>query len=318
MNQISKTKWIPQLLVAVLIAFPSSTVAGCQNLSPSSAPMESAGHLNPVLYDHTVRTRPDLGADPRLLVVTITEEDIKSLGQWPLSDQVLAQALQELQRHQPKVIGLDLFRDLPVEPGYQELAAQLQKSNVIVVTYLGGDGAKIPPPPGIPKERIGFIDMVIDPDNVVRRNLLFVSHTTGTSYSFGVRLALAYLDSMGIQPKPSEKDPNHMHLGKAVFVPIEAYSVGTQKIDAQGYQIPLNYRSATNVAQQVTLTQVLKGEFDPKLVQGRIILIGITAPSLKDVFYTPYPADGQGNLQMAGVLLQAQMVSQILSAALGD
>ena len=34
------------------------------------------------------------GADPRIVLVTMTEEDIRELGRWPLTDDVLAQALE--------------------------------------------------------------------------------------------------------------------------------------------------------------------------------------------------------------------------------
>jgi CHASE2 domain-containing sensor protein len=69
-----------------------------------------------------------------LLLVTITEADIKAQKRWPLSDLTIATALQTLQRQQPSVIGLDLYRDMPQEPGTAALAKQLQQSNVIAIT----------------------------------------------------------------------------------------------------------------------------------------------------------------------------------------
>jgi CHASE2 domain-containing sensor protein len=103
-----------------------------------------------------------------------------------------------------------------------------------------------------------------------------------------------------------------------VFTQLQANSGGYQTIDAQGYQILLNYRSARNVARQVTLTQVLTGKIDPNWVKDKIVLIGTTAPTVKDVFNTPYSATETGNPEMPGVLIHAQMVSQILSAVLNN
>lgn len=83
--------------------------------------------LELVAYDQMKRSRPDLGIDPRLLVVTITDEDLRSFRRWPISDRVMAQVFEQLQKHQPRAIGLDIYRDIPVEPGNKELMAQLKK-----------------------------------------------------------------------------------------------------------------------------------------------------------------------------------------------
>ncbi|WP_199296764.1 CHASE2 domain-containing protein, partial [Leptolyngbya sp. FACHB-711] len=71
--------------------------------------------------DQMVRLRPSEPADSRIVLVTIDESDIQQLGQWPMSDAVLAQVISSLKQQQPRVIGLDIFRDLPVEPGHQAL-----------------------------------------------------------------------------------------------------------------------------------------------------------------------------------------------------
>lgn len=82
-----------------------------------------------------------------------------------------------------------------------------------------------------------------------------------------------------------------MQLGSTIFKHIEKDRGGYQNSDTGGYQVLLNYRSAANVAQQVTLTEVLAGSVDPNLVCDRIVLIGVTAPSLNDYFLTPYSKD---------------------------
>ena len=125
-------------------------------------------------FDQLMRLQPEGRPDPRLLIVGISEADIQQQQQSIMSDQVIAQALSQLQQHQPKVIGLDLYRDIPQPPGHEALLEQLQAANVIVITELGSDQvASVPPPPGAPAARIGFNDLIIDPDGVLRRNLMF-------------------------------------------------------------------------------------------------------------------------------------------------
>jgi class 3 adenylate cyclase len=77
----------------------------------------------------------------------------------------------------------------------------------------------------------------------------------------------------------------------------------------------LNYRTAKNPAEEVTFTQVLQGEIQPQQVKDRIVLIGVTAPSLKDTFFTPYTTVNSTTPKISGVWIHAQMVSQILTAA---
>ena len=69
-------------------------------------------------YDHYVRLTaesPDLGG--RIAIVKVTEEDIQALGQWPMSDGLLAQVIEKLQSFGARAIGFDIYRDLPVAPG---------------------------------------------------------------------------------------------------------------------------------------------------------------------------------------------------------
>ncbi len=266
-------------------------------------------------YDQMMRLRPDEGVDPRLLLVAVTEDDLRIQQRSTLSDQTIAEALAILQSDRPAVIGLDIYRDLPQPPGNEALQTQLQAPNLIAITKLGDDNiTQVPPPPGIPTERIGFNDIPIDPDGVVRRALLF----GGTNRSFALQLALHYLQTHGIQPKPSPANPQNMQLGQAIFVPLEADSGGYQTNDPEGYQMLLDYRNRHRAARQVTLEQVLSGQLSPEWVKDKIVLFGTTAASSRDLFYTPYSAGEVANHQMPGVEVHAQMVSQILSAAVAE
>lgn len=271
--------------------------------------------LELLAFDQMIRLRPDGGADPRLLVVAITEDDIRSQNRWPISDQVVAQLLAKLNQYQPKAIGLDIYRDVPQAPGHDVLLKELRSSNVTTVMLLGDvDNGSVPPPAGVPVDRVSFSDFVIDPDGVVRRNLLFATSNKDKLYSFALRLSLQYLAD---QQRPFRVSPDALQIGNATFPALNPSAGGYQALDDRGYQVLLNYRSAKNVARQVTLTQVLKGELQPEWVKDKLVLIGTTAPSGKDLFLTPYNLSAaQQNPKTPGVLIHAQMVSQILSHVL--
>ncbi|MDI9639077.1 adenylate/guanylate cyclase domain-containing protein [Geitlerinema splendidum] len=273
--------------------------------------------LEVVVFDWMMRSRPDSGVDDRLLVVEINEVDIAQLQQWPPSDRVLAQLLQQLQQHQPQAIGLDLVRDRPNPPGYEELVAQLQQPNVIAVTSIGNINQRdrVAAPPSIPETQVGFNDLPIDPDGRVRRNLMFASNDETTLTSFSLQLALIYLGNQGIYEQLTEA--NEYQLGQKVFAKLQKNSGGYQAIDSRGYQILLNYRTSGSIARKISITQVLQGDFEPEWVRDKIVLIGATAPTLKDLFFTPYSVAEHGK-QMPGVLVHAHMTSQIINAVLEE
>ncbi len=270
--------------------------------------------LELVTFDNMVSLQTDAGADPRLLVVEITEADIKKQNRWPISDRTLSQALQKLQQSQPKVIGLDLYRDIPQLPDRKSLLKELQASNVITIYNLGDvNTEEISPIPGITPERTGFNDFVIDTDGVVRRNFLYGYQGDDKFYSFSLRLSLKYLEKQGISLKVT---PDALHLGKTVFSPLTANSGGYHNVDDTGYQILIDYRSDGQIARRVSLSQVLDGQVKPEWVKDKVVLIGTTATSIKDRFLTPYTRNRLTNPGTPGVLIHAQLVSQILNTTL--
>ncbi len=72
--------------------------------------------------------------------------------------------------------------------------------------------------------------------------------------------------------------------------------------------------SPIEIAPTVTLAEVLKGAIKPEQVKDRIVLIGTSALSVNDYLPTPYSSQQGFYQEVPGVILQAQMVSQIVSA----
>jgi diguanylate cyclase (GGDEF)-like protein len=276
------------------------------------------GALQPwelLTYDQMVRLKPDEAPDSRLLLVTITEQDIRTQNQWPMSDEIIAQLLQKLQAQRPRTIGLDIYRDVPHLPGQAALLKQLQASNVVVIRLLGNEDKQgVPAPPGVPPERVGLSDIVIDPDAIVRRNLLYARTPDNQFYSFALRLSLHYL---GVQPAEFEvQAPSGIRIRNSNFLSLTPTSGGYEDLDDRGYQVLLNYRTGKEIARQVSLTQVLNGEVPPDWIRDKLVLIGTTAPSVRDLFLTPYNLSSNKSPDTPGVVVHAQMVSQILSHVL--
>ncbi|BAY22412.1 adenylate cyclase [Calothrix sp. NIES-2100] len=278
-------------------------------------------------FDQLMRSRPSEKPDSRLLVVTVTEEDIESQKQLErrgsLADETLGQLLAKLAAAQPQVIGLDIYRDYPVSKNSPQLAKLMQSDRLVTVCRVsdpqtGKSG--VAPPPEVPADNLGFSNTLSDADHIVRRHYLALTPPPASpctaSYSLSVQLALRYLYSKGIK---LEFTPDGMwKLGKVKFPPLEAHTGGYQGIDALGHQILLNYRSSPSpvaIAPQITLQDAIAGKLNAAAIKDRIVLIGTTAESFHDYWLTPYTDQGN-SLVIPGVILQAQMVSQLLSSAL--
>ncbi|NJM48477.1 MAG: CHASE2 domain-containing protein [Alkalinema sp. RU_4_3] len=280
-----------------------------------------------MVYDQMLRSRPQEPGDSRIVVITVTEEDVKAQaeGRGSLSDRAFEQLLTKLEALQPTAIGLDIYRDFPVGKGFPKLATRMNKSKTLVAVCRSNDIATklqgIAPPPEVSSDRLGFSNFVSDPDHVVRRQLLALEPAPDSpcpaDYGLSSQLALRYLDKQGITLQVSPKGV--WQLGKATFAPLEARHGGYQAIDAWGYQVMLNYRNyrdPAEVAPRITLSQALSGALTAAAIKDRIVLIGTTAESFQDFTLTPF-RNGQGaQHQIPGVMMQAQMVSQLLSAAM--
>ncbi|MFS0514490.1 CHASE2 domain-containing protein [Nostoc sp. UIC 10607] len=275
-------------------------------------------------FDQMMKTRPREGIDPRLLVVTIDDTDIANQRQngevlkgTSISDKSLNKLLAKLEQYQPRAIGLDIYRDFPA--AQQELITRLQQTDKLIGVCQGSDKTTNTkgnePPPEISRENLGFSDFIYDYDGAVRRQLLFMNQEATSlcpaSYALSLQLASLYLQPLGIEPKFNPK--GNLQLGDTVFPNLNSRASGYQGIDANGGQILLNYRSSKQVAEQITLTQFLSNSVNPNSIKDRIVLIGVVAKEdsssqLGESYGT------QLNKEISGVLLQAQMVSQILSA----
>lgn len=284
-------------------------------------------------YDHLVRMQAEEGEDDRLLVVGIGESDIQQRQEWPIADRTIAQLLTKLEQQNPRVIGLDIMRDIPIGQGQGELLQVLHGSDRIIsiCKASAADDPGIPPPPGVVDERVGFADLAVDPGGTLRRSLLllsppplettfpgqpqhFCSSPGNILLSLSLQLALQYLAQDGLEAQftPSEE----FQIGGTPLPRFQTRMGGYQFVDDSGYQILLHYRSQRRVAPQVSLTDVLEGRVDPALIRDRIVLVGYTTPQAKDDFYTPYSAGEADDQKMFGVLVHAQATSQILRAVL--
>ncbi|MFB2922880.1 CHASE2 domain-containing protein [Aerosakkonema funiforme] len=259
--------------------------------------------------------RPLESPDPRIVIVTVDETDITKIRKWPIPDLFLAQVIKNIKARNPRVIGLDLYRDLPVEPGHQVLE-EIFKSTPNLIGIEKIVGSRVNPPPILDKLRlVGFADVILDADGKTRRGLISVENQNQVHQALGLQLALMYLNAEKVTAK--QIDRRRLQFGRAFFAPFDSNDGGYVRADAGGYQILLNYRGTLENFQTISFSDVLNNRIPPDFMKARIVLIGTTAESLNDLFYTPYGSSlFRTSDRTPGVAIHANLTSHILSAVL--
>jgi len=307
-----------KILKARRVLFTASGVAGCV-IGLRLVGFWQPSELN--AFDALFSLRPLEPKDERVVIVSIDEADLRRVGRWPIPDRVMVQLLNKLQSYQPRVMGLDIYRDLPVDPGHAELIQTYRTLPNLVGIEQIKDKANV----GIPapailalRDQVGFNNLVFDVDGKVRRGLLYWNVDGVAHQSFALTLALAYLAREGVTPQAATTDPQYLQLGRAVFRRFEPDDGAYSHTDNGGYQFLANLRGPTGTFATISMTDVLAGRVSPEMLRDRIVIIGSTAVSLKDFFYTAYSSGLLGSTPqpVAGVELQANFVSQIVNAAL--
>jgi CHASE2 domain-containing sensor protein len=241
-------------------------------------------------FDSFSRSCPSEQGNASVVVVGIDEADLSHVGGYPIPDRDLAIALKNLQAYHPSAIGLDLFRDRPVEPGHAELVQALQTMPNLIGTEVALNAKpsfNIKPPPGLPPERVGFVDSVVDTDGKLRRSLLASSTPDGEmKYSLAFRLAQTHLAKHGVTFNPGDRPSVPLRFGTVSLPRFQSNSGGYVQADAKGKQLLLNFCGTQKMVRSLSLKDVLENNVPPDWIRDHVVMIGMTASSIKDIFFT--------------------------------
>ena len=299
-------------------AMPGLAVIGLVTLARLTGYLQ---FLELAALDNFLHWRPQENIDERILIVGINENDISNLANYPISDRELGSLIKTLEKDNPAVIGVDIIRDKPQEPGHTELVQVFRQYNKIIgIEKVLSDSKdsriyKIEPPPALPAEQIGFVDAILDRDGNLRRSLLSIVKDNELKFSLSIKLAENYLKTKGYSLDNVPKDPETMQFNGVELARFMTNSGGYINADAGGNQILLNFRSGKKPFRIVSLEDIKTKKVNRDWIEGRIVLIGVTALSAKDVLNAPgIQADNPGLIY--GLEIQAHAISQIISAVL--
>jgi adenylate cyclase len=220
--------------------------------------------------------------------VAALKEDYGRLGCWPRS--LYAQAIDNLNASGASVIGFDMLFAEPAA-GDAELEAAMLNSGNVVLAVVGTDllsskgGAVfsdfITPIPSLSNASaaLGHANVFVDGDGVVRR--------------------------LPITARDAADEETYSALAATVLSVALNESSLDIPVDGSG-SMRINYVGPSGSFAHISFKDVISGDFDPWLVKGKVVLIGITATGEGDLFSTP-------SGQMYGVEVHANAVDTILT-----
>jgi CHASE2 domain-containing sensor protein len=263
-------------------------------------------------YDRLMQLQPNAALDPRILIVAVTDDDVKRFGK-PLPDQIIYRLLTTLEKFQPSVIGLDIYRDIPIEPGNRELLNYLKNtSTVVAICDVGEPGYSpaVPQPPDMAAMQLGFADTLLpDADDKIRRYALTTPNQEAacpTQQSLGLQVSRRYLS----QQSPPNQQPR---LNQSRIFSLSPRFSGYQHPgdwEAGRRAMLVQFNPSHQIVKEVTLSQILDRP-QAAFLRDRVILIGYIGNNTKDHHPTPVG-------EMFGVRIHAHIISQLLTAANGD
>jgi adenylate cyclase len=228
-----------------------------------------------------------------ILLVSIDQDSFDELDlPWPWPRTLHAELIRKLNAGRPRVIALDILFTEPKSDVSEDRAlaqAIAEAGNVIlaaeftqVASAFGPRQSMNLPTPMIREGTLAYapVNLTIDRDGIVRRARAGFDFQERVTPTFGYEIHRA---ALGLDLRANERIP-----------------VAPQII---------NYRGPSRTYPIVPYYRIVRDEIDPSLFENKIVIVGAFAPSLHDVFPTPFGA----SRPTAGVEIQANFVETLVS-----
>ena len=267
--------------------------------------------LDLVIYDLITTQRSEgSGQDQPITIIGIEESDIQRFG-WPIDDGLFCDAFDALNAGGATAIGFDIYRDKGVGPDQQCLRDRFRDEPTLVSIF--NVAANIAAVPGTPPERQSYNDMSLDGDRVVRRDLDHVMDQDEATVAFPLRVLEVATGDRSLRKALD----SGTHQGAWLTTNGGGYH---NEIDAGlGIQRLLRFREPGSYA-SYSLAELLDSKVPEEMIRGQIVLIGSTAPSLRDLFEVPYTRfhRGESLFEVSGVEIHANRLATLIDERNGN
>ena len=254
-----------------------------------------------LIYDHMIR-RFQGAPDSAILIVAIDEKTIDQLGRWPWSRNHHAEVLTALTEAGATVVGVDLLFsevDRSDPNGDDALSTAIAKQHQVVLPLAPVARADTrihlsrPIPAFAKSATLGHVDIELDGDGIVRRTFLKAGLGSADHPAFGLVLA--------------HHHPNWSASRRALLQ--ESGATGTfasGEFWNRELEALIPYAGPAGTFRQISYVDVLNRSIDPRVLQNKIVLIGMTAAGVGTQFATPRIATEQAFDEWGGIARQCR------------
>lgn len=295
-------------------------------------PSSALHRVDDAIYDLRLRSSMSGTLEPRVVIVDIDSESLAAIGPWPWPRAQLARLVDTLFEQQNiAVLGFDIVFPKPdLQAGGDAALADALRNRPVVLGYFFSNESSasnlgVLPAPVMSAERLqgrpvritrwdthesnipelaqaapraGAFNALPDSDGVVRSVPLLAEYQGQTYESLGLAVFRRVLGSPPLEPG----------FARAPMMGRRASGLESVNLqhDGQTLAIPVDERVAALVPYRgpggpqggsftyISAIDLLSGRVPPAQLQGRIVLMGTTAPSLKDLRLTPVGANYPG------------------------
>jgi adenylate cyclase len=236
-----------------------------------------------------------------IVVVNVDEDTFDELDlAWPFPRALHGTLVEMIAAGDPIAIGVDLLFPEPSVRGDEddkEFGESVKRAKTVVLgaaITLVSEGFYVKQDTNFPlpviregARAVAAVNMPPDADAVVRRVPL--RHRIGDPFS------------------PSKDDPiiEAFDVTLARLAGDAGLPVATMPEEAS---LLINHRGGRGTFPYVPYHRVVKGDIDPKVFKGKIVLVGVTSPVLHDLFPTPFERAGS----MPGVEIHAHAIDTLM------
>jgi len=264
------------------------------------------------VYDSWFQIRGTQPSPAEVVIVAIDDRSVKELGIFPWPRNIFASLIDNLK--DTKVIGFDIVFDTPGTADDNALLAKAMKNHgkVVLASSFSFEksGENIYQTPILPVKQlgasaigIGFINTSEDLDNVVRRlTIIDVNYFKKPFPCFSLAVMLA---DRGMTPNNLKLIGNSNLTAGDIFIPLDKKN-----------QVMIDFWGPAGAIKTYSYVDVLKERINPSELAGKIVLIGTTSATERDIKVTPYT---RGNMVMTdslpspGVEIHASAIATYLS-----
>ncbi len=292
-----RTRLHGAILAALVLIFLAGETVG--RLPHTMTPLRRMDYAT---YDFFMRARGVI-APQDVVIVAIDDASFAWTGyQWPWPRAYLAKIVNAIAAGDPAVVGIDiLLAERSDDPaGDQALAdavAHAPQTVLLARHFQQGSAETLAQPwPELraQADALGISPLVLDGDAVLRRVLAYETFNGEPIYNWAFHLARL------LRGAPPPQNPT------------------LQGLDFAGQRVPLvdgalliNYAGPPATFPTYSAVSVVEGDVlreHPDAFRGKIVLLGVTSPTLQDIYSTPF-SPGQ---RMAGVEVVANAVETLL------